>query len=171
MKKILILLILTITLITFGCKQSQLPIEKDTIMEENKAGVMIKKDTMINGYNGALLSGSETKYLDFNKNDYDKSLSEGKTILLYFYANWCPLCKEEQVETISAFNELSFPNFIGFRVNYKDSDTDKNEEELAKEFGISYQHTKVIIKNGERILKAPDSWDKERYIQEISKVA
>lgn len=96
---------------------------------------------------------------------------ENKIILLNFYANWCPLCKQEQPETFAAFNELNNPKIIGFRVNYKDSATDENEEALAKEFGITYQHTKIIIKDGQRVLKAPDSWDKARYLEELAKVA
>lgn len=60
---------------------------------------------------------------------------------------------------------------LTFRVNYKDSDTDDDEVALAKKFGITYQHTKVIIKNGERILKSLEGWDEEKYLTEINKVA
>ena len=121
--------------------------------------------------NTRILAGTTTPYIEFNKQDYQKALSENKIILLYFYANWCPLCKLEEPQTFAAFNELNKTDFIGFRVNYKDSDTDEDEVELAKEFGVTYQHTKVIIKNGQRVLKAPDSWDKDRYLEEIKKYA
>jgi len=69
-----------------------------------------------------------------------------------------------------AFNELDTDGVevIGFRVNYKDSATNENEESLAREHGVAYQHTKVFVKNGERILKAPDGWDKDRYLEEIN---
>ena len=113
---------------------------------------------------------SDTLYLDFNKEDYEKALNEKKKILLYFYANWCPICRVEQLSTFAAFNEINDPDLIGFRVNYRDSDTDESEENLAKEFGISYQHTKIILKDKERVLKAPDSWNKERYLEELSKI-
>ena len=68
-----------------------------------------------------------------------------------------------------AFNELTTDKAIGFRVNYNDSDTDTNEEALAREFGVAYQHTKVFVKNGQRILKSPEGWDDKRYDMEISK--
>lgn len=69
----------------------------------------------------------------------------------------------------SAFDELTSDRVIGFRVNYKDNQTDTDEQNLAREFGVPYQHTKVFLKNGKQILKAPDGWDKARYITEINK--
>ena len=142
-----------------------------------KAGEMMKNESMIkensmmeSEYKGQILAGTTTKYLDFNKADYDKALKEKKKILLYFYANWCPTCKLEQSNTFAAFNEIKDSDLIGFRVNYRDSDTNADEEALAKEFGVSYQHTKVILKNGQRVGKFPDSWDKQRYLDELAKV-
>ena len=136
-----------------------------------KAGGMMKGEMMESSYKGKVLAGTEkTKYIEFNKEDYEKALKEKKKILLYFYANWCPLCKKEQPETFAAFNELKDPNLIGFRVNFRDSDTDSDEENLAKELGVAYQHTKVIIKDGQRVGKYPDSWDRQRYLDELMKI-
>ena len=137
-----------------------------------KAGEMMEEDEgmMSSSYKGKVLAGTVSKYLDFNKADYDEALKDNKKILLNFYANWCPVCKAEQPETFSAFNELNDDDVIGFRVNFKDSDTDDNEVELAKQFGVAYQHTKVILKDGKQVAKFPDSWNKQRYLDEISKV-
>ena len=118
----------------------------------------------------SVLAGSLSQYKVFNQGEYEQALSQNKIIILNFYANWCPICKIEQPEIFAAFNELNNSNVIGFRVNFRDSDTDKSEEDLAREFGITYQHTKIIIRNKEKILKAPDSWTKERYVSEINKV-
>ncbi len=141
--------------------------EKDAM--EKKGDTMAKEGTFM--AKGTILAGSTTPYIEYNKEDYEKALAENKVVVLYFYANWCPICRVEQISTFAAFNELQFPNVVGFRVNFKDSDTTDDGVELAKQYGVTYQHTKVIIKNGERVLKAPDSWDKERYISEISKYA
>ena len=136
----------------------------------NEKGMM-NEGNMMSEYKGKVLAGTDkTKYLEFNKADYEIALKEKKKILLYFYANWCPICKKEQPETFAAFNELNEPDLIGFRVNFRDSDTDADEEALAKEFGVAYQHTKVILKNGQRVGKFPDSWDKQRYLDELAKV-
>ncbi len=107
--------------------------------------------------------------LDFNKADYDKALVSDKLIVLYFYANWCPICREEFPIMQNVFNELNTDKVIGFRVNYNDNQTDNDEINLARQFGVAYQHTKVFIKDNQRILKSPEGWDANRYNTEINK--
>ena len=91
------------------------------------------------------MAGKSALLFDFNKPDYDTAVKTDKLVVLYFYANWCPICKREQVDTFAAFNELNDPDLIGFRVNFRDSDTDSDEEASAKEFGIEDD---VLVSNG-----------------------
>lgn len=84
-------------------------------------------------------------FYEFDKESYEAALSEGKYVFLDFYANWCPICKAEEPAIKEAFNELDANNVIGFRVNYNDDQTDNDEKALAKKFGITYQHTKIVI--------------------------
>lgn len=121
-------------------------------------------------FRGVVLAGKEAPLLDFNEMDYEEAINSDKLVVLYFFANWCPTCKKENAEALlPAFNELQNDKVVGFRVNYKDNQTDKKEEELAREFGVAYQHTKVFLKNGQRVLKAPDTWGKQKYLEEIQK--
>jgi thiol-disulfide isomerase/thioredoxin len=165
------------TIFVAGCAQQQgsaSAVEKADMMDEKTDDSMMK-DAMDNSmmettYQGTVLAGDTTPYIDFNKADYDRAVMQEKTILLYFYADWCPSCRAEQAETEAAFDSLERDDVVGFRVSYRDSNVDTYEKDLAREHGITYQHTKVIIKDGERVLKAPDSWGKERYLEEIGKV-
>jgi len=188
--KFFIGLLIAFSVVVFGCAQTQTDSmeKKDTMMDKDAAmekpitsGDNAEPGGLIHdvegnamekfSYTGQVLAGTEaTKYLDFNKEDYDKALKEKKKILLYFYASWCPICKREQVDTFAAFNELNDPDLIGFRVNYRDGDDDADEKALAQEFGVGYQHTKVILKDGQRVGKWPDSWDKQRYLGELAKI-
>ena len=144
--------------------------EGETMMEKEEGAMMDNGETMMK-YSGAVLAGTLAPVLDFNKTDYDAAIASDKLVVLYFYANWCPICKEETKNSLyPAFSELTTDRVVGIRVNYKDSDTDKDEEALARQYGIAYQHTKVFVKNGKQVLKAPDSWDKVRYLTEINKV-
>jgi len=122
-------------------------------------------------YEGELLAGQSSPLFDFVKSDYDKAVASGKLVVLYFYANWCPECKKELPILISAFEGLATDDVVGFRVNYNDTATDKDEEALARQYGVAYQHTKVFIKNGTQVLKSPESWGKDRYTIEINKAA
>lgn len=147
--------------------------EKDdsAMMEKNESAMMESEDSMMeHSYVGKTLAGTTTPYLEFNKNDYMDAIADGKVILLNFYANWCPVCKDEQVEAFDAFNDLDNKNVIGFRVNYKDSDTDDDEVALAKQFGITYQHTKVLLINGTQSLKTLESWSKADYVAQLATV-
>lgn len=144
----------------------------EAMMEKKEEGAMMEKEdgAMMVKYSGTVLAGKSAPLLDFVKADYDAALKTDKLVVLYFYANWCPICKAETASALyPAFNELTADNVIGFQVSYKDNQTNTDETNLAKEFGVAYQHTKVFVKNGTRILKSPESWDKARYFSEINK--
>src|SRR3990167_3874553 len=151
--------------------QEKAMMQKDgeTMMEKKDDGAMIDKGETVMKYSGAVLAGKSAPLLDFTKADYDAALNSDKLVVLYFYANWCPICKAEFPVMQKVFNELSTDNVIGFRVNYNDDQTDNDEKNLAKQFGVAYQHTKVFVKNGQRILKSPEGWDEQRYDTEINK--
>lgn len=137
---------------------------KEAVMDKGKGEVMTKS-----GFLGNVIAGTKTPYISFTKKDYDKAIIDGKIIFLDFYANWCPICRAEAPEIEAGFNSLDNENIIGFRVNFKDSETDEDESKLAKEFEIPYQHTKVILRNGKVLLKDGDSWDRNKLIEELSK--
>lgn len=152
-------------------KKGDAMMEKDNMVKDD--AMMKDSEKMMEGgmmkYEGEVLAGKSAKLYDFKKSDYDAALKSGNLVVLYFYANWCPICKAEVPMLYSAFNELSSDKVVGFRVNYNDNETDSDEVALAREFGVAYQHTKVFLKNGARVLKSPETWTKERYLDEISK--
>mgnify|MGYP001594024059 CR=1 FL=1 len=92
-------------------------------------------------------------------------------IFLNFYASWCPICKGEQPDLFAAFNELNNPDVVGYMVHFNDNEVTDDDKEMAKKFGVTYQHTKVIIdKNGNVALKSLEAYSKDKIINEINKV-
>ncbi|MCH7759028.1 redoxin domain-containing protein [Patescibacteria group bacterium] len=148
-------------------KEEVIIIDKTGDEVVNKEEVIIEEKFV---FMGKVLAGSQAPLLEFNKADYDQALASDKLVVLYFYADWCPICKQEVVDALyPAFNKLTTDQVIGIQVNYKDNYTDSDEVALAREFGVPYQHTKVFLKDGKRVLKSPETWDMDRYASEIAK--
>lgn len=149
-------------------KNSKNTKEEFPIIEEKKTTAADQKEnTTMLKISGKVLAGTKSLLIDFNMKDYGAALQTDKLVVLYFYATWCPICKEEIKSLFEAFHAIKDDTVIGFRVNYNDKDTDKDEEALAREHGVAYQHTKVFIRNNKRILKSPEEWNAARYNSEI----
>jgi hypothetical protein len=71
----------------------------DTVMKKEE-GAMMK-------YTGAVLAGTAAPLLDFTKADFDSAIKSDKLVVLYFYANWCPICRAEFPMAEAAFHELT----------------------------------------------------------------
>ena len=116
------------------------------------------------------LAGTSSPYYRFDKAHFENSLQQGKTIFLDFHADWCPICQNEKPGILAAFNELKDENAVGYQVHYNDGQTTADDREMAKKYGITYQHTKVIIgKSGKIALKSLEVFSKEKVINEINR--
>lgn len=82
------------------------------------------------------------RYIPYSKTVFEDA--SGKRRILYFYATWCPSCKITN-EDFSARADKIPEDVMIIRVNYNDPDTDQEEKALAKQYGISYQHTFVQV--------------------------
>jgi len=109
--------------------------EKDDSVMENKDDAMMKKE------NG-VMEKSSGRYVEYSKANLDQAA--GKRRVLYFYASWCPICKPADADFKK--NSSKIPeNTTVIRVNYNDPETDQEEKDLAKKYGVTYQHTFVQI--------------------------
>jgi len=70
---------------------------------------------------------------------------------------------------IASFAELNDPNVVGFKIHYKDGQTTNEDSALAKQYQIAYQHTKVILKDGKIVKKSPESWTRDKFLEEMRK--
>lgn len=188
MKKIILTIVLVIAsvFLLFGCTTpgvfDQAMEKNDAAMEEKDGDSMMEKDgeamkkdegSMIEKDRDSMMEGesmSLSGYQEFSQAAYEKAKAEGKVIFLEFYANWCPSCSKQKPINESTFDSAELPeNAVGFQVNYKDSATDADEEALAREFGITYQHTRVIL-NSDGTVQSKTTGDssKEQIIANLS---
>lgn len=117
-----------------------------------------------------LVPDTSSAYVAFEQEAYEQALRDGKIILLDFYASWCPICRAENPHLRAGLAEVNDPRVIAFQVHYNDDETTNEEKDLAQEFGVTYQHTKIILKDGQVVLKSLESWSKEKTIEELRKV-
>lgn len=111
--------------------------EKETM---EKKSAMEKGNT--NKQDSAMMKKEDSRYVEYSNTTFDKAADKRR--VLYFYANWCPVCKPADADFKE--NSSKIPSDVTvIRVNYNDSDTDQEEKDLAKKYGIAYQHTFVQI--------------------------
>ena len=99
----------------------------------------------------AMEKTANSRYLVYSKDVYDAA--SDKRRVLYFYATWCPSCKQANEDFTANPNKIP-EDVVVIRTNYNDQDTDQGEKDLAKKYGITYQHTFVQIDSqGKEITK------------------
>ena len=87
-------------------------------------------------------TNSDSRYVEYSKKAFDNA--SDKRRVLYFYANWCPICRPADANFKENANKIP-EDVVVIRVNYNDTDTDQEEKDLAQKYGITYQHTFVQI--------------------------
>ncbi len=142
MKLKIIGLVLFLSLVMVACT----PAAKPVTFDENGDAMVIQ------------LAGTTSPYQEFSQAAYEEALAANKKIFLQWYATWCPSCRAEQKIAQPYFDNLEDEDVVGFRVNFKDKDTDTDEEAITREFGVSTQSTKIFIVNGERVHKTPEHY-------------
>ncbi len=114
-------------------------------MEQEKAAMMQKEDTAMKQKQekeAMMKKDSASRYLVYSKPTLDQAADKRR--VLYFYASWCPICRPANADFEK--NAGKFPkDLVVIRVNYNDPDTDQEEKDLAKKYGITYQHTFVQV--------------------------
>jgi len=108
-------------------KTDETGMKKDAAMMEDSSKKMMQK---------------ESKYAPFSPELLANSASTRR--VLFFYANWCPTCIPSDKNFSANLSKLPADVTL-IRVNYNDTDTDQAEKDLAKKYGVTYQHTFVQI--------------------------
>lgn len=117
--------------------------DKDAMVKKEGAAMEKSEDSSVGtGQDKMMKKSSASRYAEYSKAVLDQTA--GHRRILYFYATWCPSCKIANADFKA--NPSRIPEDVTvIRVNYNDPDTDQEEKDLAKKYGITYQHTFVQI--------------------------
>lgn len=107
------------------------------------------------------VGGNKAILKDFNVNDYKKALLSDKLIVLLFG-------EKEYKNMKEAFKDLKDNKVIGFKVDYKDKNSDRAEKKLAKAFKVEKAGTKILIKNGAKLKQTAKYWGPKDYTKIIT---
>jgi len=141
----IVVLGLLVALVVFSVTQSpQKKNETSSVVQEDQE--MMKPEETKTPKQEAMekektkIGKEESRYIPYTKAAYEQG--KDKQRVLYFYASWCPTCKIANDDLTQ--NPSKIPeDVVVLRVNYNDPDTDEEEKDLAKKYGITYQHTFV----------------------------
>ena len=100
--------------------------------------------------------------IHFNKETFEKTLNEGKLMMVDFWAEWCGPC-QMLGPVIEGLAEKYEGRAVVGKIN-----TDE-EQELAMSFGISSIPTVVFFKDGEEIERLVGVMPPEDFAQVLEK--
>lgn len=93
----------------------------------------------------------DSNYRDYEEFDFAKNSNQKR--VLFFHASWCPTCKIADRGFLDNL-ELIPKDVIVYKVSYNDDFVSDEDQVLARKYGITYQHTYVIVDEmGEAVKK------------------
>ncbi len=123
-------------------KEDEAMIPKEEMGTEQTDAMMKKDDSASEGVKMMDDKTVVSRYVHYGQSALDSASNNRR--VLFFYASWCPTCKPADASFTQ--NASKIPEDVTLvRVNYNDPDTDQEEKDLAKKYGITYQHTFVQI--------------------------
>jgi hypothetical protein len=120
-------------------------------------------------YGREILAGLYSQYVIFTQEGFENAIADKKIIFLEFYSEWDTDSIKQEPEIIEAFDALKRTDVVGFRVNYRDTQTDSYEESLAQKYSINNSISKIILKDNKKVSYFPYDWTRYQIINELNK--
>lgn len=95
--------------------------------------------------------------LHFTKDGFDKALSQGKLMMVDFWASWCGPCR--MLGPVIEQLDNQYPDVVVGKVNVDD------EQELAIRYGVMSIPTVIFFKDGKEIDRKVGVMPPEAFVQ------
>ena len=93
----------------------------------------------------ALNANAISKETTYNKENFDKALSEGKIVVVSSWIKYCTSCASQMKVLDKAKNDFDNIEYFKFDVTNK---------EIAQMFNVQYQTTLLIFKNNKEVYRS-----------------
>ena len=100
----------------------------------------------------ALTSKATSKETTYDKQLFDKALSEGKVVVVSSWIKYCTSCASQMKVLEKAKNDFDNMEYFAFDVTNK---------EIAKFFNVQYQTTLLIFKDSKEVYRSIGETTKE----------
>ena len=100
----------------------------------------------------ALTSKATSKETTYDKQLFDKALSEGKVVIVSSWIKYCASCASQMKVLEKAKNDFDNIEYFAFDVTNK---------EIAKFFNVQYQTTLLIFKDNKEVYRSIGETTKE----------
>ncbi len=131
--------------------EEEVVVEEETTEEETTEEEVVEEET---AEEEAIAETASAEYIAYTKETYDSLLGQSP-VVLYFHANWCPVCIQLDSDILGAIAD--FP--AGSTILKLDFD---EEIELRQEYGVTVQSTLITINAAGEVvekLSAPSNSD------------
>lgn len=95
--------------------------------------------------------------LHFTKDGFEKALSQGKLMMVDFWASWCGPCR--MLGPVIEQLDNQYPDVVVGKVNVDD------EQELAMRYGVMSIPTVIFFKDGKEIDRKVGVMPPEAFVQ------
>lgn len=113
------------------------PISPDTIMQ--KPETTTQEQTVSEAPQTSIAS---SRYVDYTPQNLEAF--KDKKRIIYFHANWCPVCKPLDEEFKNRLNEIP-QDVVILKANYNDTEEDDFDKAAKNKYAVTYQHSFVQI--------------------------
>lgn len=108
--------------------------EKDPMMEDGDSAMTDDKDSMMEDDSDKMMAAGQ--YTDYSKGNYDNNADKKR--VLFFHAKWCPTCIAANIAFNNNLDKIP-ADVVLLKTDYD------SEKELKAKYGITYQHTFVLV--------------------------
>jgi thioredoxin-like negative regulator of GroEL len=100
----------------------------------------------------------------YTQDKLDALNRSGKPVLVFIYADWCPVCRAQDAVLEKLLPTDEFRPIVTLKVDFD------AQRPVVKAFGVRHQSTLIVFKGGREVARVTGETDRERIAELLRKV-